>query len=109
MRTSRIHPNNLVWLRRFHENPEVTHAVVQTRGSTLPANAGSDILVFFVGTLDQCARERKLSGDLIAKLSDRSIDQSDTWLFDWEKITRRIKASYAIRMQQDDAKRIVAG
>lgn len=83
-------------------NDNATHAVVWTRGITLPKENPGDVSMLFRGTLEQCARNRILQGDLVIRLSDWRIVPGDSWLFVGEK---ECSKGYAKDMQKWDVQK----
>lgn len=66
-----------------------------------PSNPRSYIKLGSFRTLKEAARARQMTGDLVFNLESGEIEQSQEWLFDWE---RKDPNCYAVRNQKSKIK-----
>lgn len=74
------------------------YSLVYTRGYTLPRYKDFTLLGQF-STVTEAAAARKMSGELVIHSDTLRIEQSQAWLFDWEK---RDSSNYARQLQRAD-------
>jgi hypothetical protein len=94
----------VVYSINFFKAPTMTYSVVYCRGYKLPREGDYTVVAANLPTIEDAAKCRKVSGDLVIEDSTKRIVQSNEWLWDWERTYFGVPAaSYARMMMEKDA------